>query len=658
MSRRLAHGPAFDQRPEASRQAAREPHRGRPAKPTGAGTPRFLQRRALQLDTQHSPLEREADAVAEQIMRMPDGAAPARIAGAAAAPSHAPEADHPAEAPPVVHEALSTAGQPLDPGTRRFMEPRFGHDFSQVRLHTDAKAAESAQAVNARAYTAGNDVVLGAGEYAPQSMEGRRLLAHELSHVVQKQGASSAAHVHRKESGATLQRSPDRKSGRDPRALGEALEKRVNTVALGARASRSAIATALRDGLQGVDATRVSLEAVAEVYTRAYERFELTLKRGQAEARAKEAMKAWVLGVAIGVAVGVPLGAALSGLAVVRTLDMALMEFGKTLVKEGAKKTVLAPGSGPAGPTAQQATEAFTAKANPTLKRLETFQRLSDLYRELATLGLTIDKSAQVSEWCVDAKADARELATSGRHRTLSVLQLDMQVAILEQAAESQVGLGDQLAIISGRIRDAQTEAAAASARADAKRMERQLWIHWMASLPPGDADLLGADAISNRLSELGVEGYRPHGGARSLIGWYPGDWLSDDDQDEGVKRATIYSAALAAVGQIGVLQEPEVRGGAPVVEQDVRGNVLAVRTYAKTFGRLVLGGTPGDPRTPWARADGLRIEIQGVAAAGDAIRIVGVLGGYDVPRLVGQRREDEARGLPAPDLSKDFNAM
>jgi hypothetical protein len=72
----------------------------------------------------------------------------------------------------------------------------------------------------------------------------------------------------------------------------------------------------------------------------------------------------------------------------------------------------------------------------------------------------------------------------------------------------------------------------------------------------------------------------------------------------------------------------------------------------------LGLGGTPGDPRTQWARADGLRIEIQGVAAAGDAIRIVGVLDGYDVPRLVGQKREDENRGLPAPDLSKDFNAM
>jgi hypothetical protein len=68
------------------------------------------------------------------------------------------------------------------------MEPRFGHDFSGVRVHTDAQAAESARAVNALAYTVGRDVVFGAGQFAPQSPAGRRLMAHELTHVVQQQG--------------------------------------------------------------------------------------------------------------------------------------------------------------------------------------------------------------------------------------------------------------------------------------------------------------------------------------------------------------------------------------------------------------------------------------------------------------------------------------
>jgi hypothetical protein len=67
------------------------------------------------------------------------------------------------------------------------MEPRFGHDFSQVRVHTDSKAAESAAAVNALAYTVGRHVAFGSGGYAPNTNAGRRLMAHELSHTVQQQ---------------------------------------------------------------------------------------------------------------------------------------------------------------------------------------------------------------------------------------------------------------------------------------------------------------------------------------------------------------------------------------------------------------------------------------------------------------------------------------
>jgi Domain of unknown function (DUF4157) len=91
-----------------------------------------------------------------------------------------------ATVPPLVGEVLSASGQPLDQSTRTFMESRFAHDFSRVQVHTDAKAAESAQAVQARAYTVGRDVVFGAGQYAPGTLAGKRLLAHELTHVVQQ----------------------------------------------------------------------------------------------------------------------------------------------------------------------------------------------------------------------------------------------------------------------------------------------------------------------------------------------------------------------------------------------------------------------------------------------------------------------------------------
>jgi len=89
------------------------------------------------------------------------------------------------EVPPIVYDVLRSTGQPLETETRAFFEPRFRHDFSQVRVHTDQQAAESAKSVNARAYTVGRDIAFGTGEYAPNSNEGRRLLAHELTHVLQ-----------------------------------------------------------------------------------------------------------------------------------------------------------------------------------------------------------------------------------------------------------------------------------------------------------------------------------------------------------------------------------------------------------------------------------------------------------------------------------------
>ena len=92
-------------------------------------------------------------------------------------------------APPVVHEVLRAPGRALDTRTRAVMERRFGHDFGQVRVHVDARAAASARAVDASAFTVASGVVFGAGRYAPETAIGQRLLVHELSHVVQQAGA-------------------------------------------------------------------------------------------------------------------------------------------------------------------------------------------------------------------------------------------------------------------------------------------------------------------------------------------------------------------------------------------------------------------------------------------------------------------------------------
>jgi hypothetical protein len=127
--------------------------------------------------------EREADRVSEQVMRVPETQEHERMQTRRVEPGDS----RLTAVPPIVHEVLRSAGQSLDSATRAFVEPRFGHDFSQVRVHTDSKAAESARDLNANAYTVGRNIVFGAGQFLPETQMGRRLLTHELTHVVQQQ---------------------------------------------------------------------------------------------------------------------------------------------------------------------------------------------------------------------------------------------------------------------------------------------------------------------------------------------------------------------------------------------------------------------------------------------------------------------------------------
>jgi hypothetical protein len=136
----------------------------------------------------NDPLEREADRVAAQVIAASDRRPPGK-ADVHVKPSAAQGAESPM-APPSVDRALADPGRPLEPALRANMERWFGSDFSRVRVHSDVKAERSARDANARAYTVGRDIVFGARQFAPHTLSGRRLIAHELSHVVQQGGTS------------------------------------------------------------------------------------------------------------------------------------------------------------------------------------------------------------------------------------------------------------------------------------------------------------------------------------------------------------------------------------------------------------------------------------------------------------------------------------
>ncbi len=141
--------------------------------------------RKLTIGASDDPLEQEADRVANQVMVKPTHSVPSnaplriqRYSGQTTRGTNTSSAS--------VDRVLASSGRPLEPALRQDMEQRFGHDFSQVRVHSDTAAAQSAREVNANGYTVGNNVVFGAGKFLLGTHDGRRLIAHELTHVIQQ----------------------------------------------------------------------------------------------------------------------------------------------------------------------------------------------------------------------------------------------------------------------------------------------------------------------------------------------------------------------------------------------------------------------------------------------------------------------------------------
>src|SRR5690606_33279225 len=143
--------------------------------------------------------EQEADAVADRVMRMEDSdhVQPKHNISSVQRKCAECEEEERAqrkgngqttgEAPSIVSDVVNSGGgKNLDNNTRSFMEKRFGYDFSHVKIHDDTVAAKSAQSINALAYTSGNNIVFNQGQYSPETNSGRKLLAHELTHVVQQ----------------------------------------------------------------------------------------------------------------------------------------------------------------------------------------------------------------------------------------------------------------------------------------------------------------------------------------------------------------------------------------------------------------------------------------------------------------------------------------
>lgn len=272
----------------------------------------------LAVSQPNDPHEQEADRVAESIMR---SAAPPQHDDILSIGNRPPKLqrmgneceeeepglqrkaqtrDSKRSAPPIVHEVLSSSGQPLDQTTRSFMEPHFGTNLGEVRVHDDRRAADSASAVGARAYTVDRNIVFASGEYAPDTTSGRQLLSHELAHVVQ-QRAGTALGVQRAVPFGSMYQG---KSGKVTSHLGVEYEDYKKGLK-GTEASSATGGLPLRDPLsygqllevftgmaQDLADKKVDL-ATVELYTKRLNQAFQTFKIDTVEARASYIANAW-----------------------------------------------------------------------------------------------------------------------------------------------------------------------------------------------------------------------------------------------------------------------------------------------------------------------------------------------------------------------------
>ena len=348
-------------------------------------------------------------------------------------------------------------------------------------------------------------------------------------------------------------RQPVTKAGSVPKVaqkeLGREYEARIDRV-IGATAKRhQAVVRSIQAGVGHVDASVNALNAVADKYESAYERVQSTIKEGEGELAAQEAWAQAILGIAIGTGVGMALGAvtvfAKSASHGAELVGKVITEMSGETVEFGAAQglNVLGPGGGGGG-------EAFLERMNPLLRRLEIYRQASAMYRELALLAPKLGALGALAKPASALKADSRELAVQGTlSGTRSVEQLKSQVEQLETAGAQAAAAERDVVQLLGKAAEAQVTSEREAKTQDERRLERQLWIGWMASLSGDkDIDVLRSGPVRDKLKYLGFLNRDRYGG--SDIGWNVGALYTESESEWGIDIAKQVSMAITFIGR------------------------------------------------------------------------------------------------------------
>lgn len=382
-----------------------------------------------------------------------------------------------------INDLLSSGGEPLSESARNYFEPRFGQDFSDVRVHHGGQATESAQAINARAYTAGRDVVFGSGEYAPDTSEGKRLLAHELTHVVQQDSSS------------LVQRKPENNSQVDFEFFnlsGVITSKNNMQRRLDNLFEYQAIA--LRVG----DTVRRKLLAYSDTYRQAYADYAQAIRSARQEAQDQNMVLSIVIGVAMNVTAAFILPSTAAG-----WFALTAAEAATALVSGAAQATV---GAGLSNLLQFSGGDLEPAGLSPAAQELEIWRQVSSLYRAAARQSQTVQNLTRVvtgSEYLV---GEIRVQAGGGLPTMTEDQALDrVEALILADQSMARTDDGPLTQSLSN-LREFEAQINALNPESyPQQRMEQDIWILWMSGLT--DTSVLDLDAIEDRLHAIHVLG-------------------------------------------------------------------------------------------------------------------------------------------------------
>jgi hypothetical protein len=480
---------------------------------------------------------------------------------------------------PEVEDAIHAArggGQALDGGVRAQMEGAMGADFSGVRVHTDARADALSRELGARAFTTGRDVFFRQGEYSPGSAGGRRLVAHELTHVVQQSGApvqrsltlgpaddafereadgvASAvadgleAGVEHGDEGGTVRRAPaadaaaaggarEPAPAKRPATLKEAFEAaafpgRDSVELLHARAvsrfeALTGYVSKAREELGGL---RRYFGSFNSNYELAYDRYSKVVGEAREEAQSQQDVANLLFGIAAGTVAGVFLEVAVPATVIAGTINRA--------VWLGAAGNAISGGLGTwAGPKIAGADLRPQDALSPTLQQLRAVQQLNELSE--AVLDVVDPGAAKLGAVMVRSGAMLAEMRAA--RREWSDERMKKEWAELRRADAELDPVEWNLGWASEKLEELRKHYDGLPVPY-AFKLEQDMWLAWMASLKEDDADVLDLDAIEDRLRSIGVlQSYRrdTRDMDREARVWvHFGDWTSSDDEAEAVRGA------------------------------------------------------------------------------------------------------------------------